>query len=87
VELEKQIKCRAEELGFTQPMEKQDPYRTSGILSDNRVNATTGIKCDGRHNDFATLKGLPEKSGRTNLPQLILMTRGKRRKSKIEIRA
>jgi hypothetical protein len=87
VEPEKQIKRRAEDLGFTQPMEKQDLYRTSGISSDNRRNATTRIKCNWHHNGFATGKGLPEKSGRTHSPKRILMTRDKRRESKIKIRA
>jgi hypothetical protein len=69
------------------PTGKPAPYRTSGTSSDNRGNATTGIKCDGRHHGFATTEGVPEKSGRTQSPKRILMTRDKRREQKIKTRA
>jgi hypothetical protein len=41
-------------------------------------NATTAIKYDGRHHGFATVKGLPKKSGRAHRPQRIFITRDKR---------
>jgi hypothetical protein len=87
VKPEKRIKRRAANFSLTQTTEKPDPYRTSGTSLDNRGNASTGMKCDGRHNGFATMKGLPEKSGRTQPPKRILMTRDKRRRIKNKIRA
>jgi hypothetical protein len=44
-------------------------------------------KCDGRHHGFATGKSLPNKSGRKQSPERILMTRGKRTEPKQKINA
>jgi hypothetical protein len=87
VKPEKQIKHRAAKLNFAQSTDNSSHYRTTGISSVNRVNAATGIKCDERHNGFATVKRLPEKSGRTHIPKRILMTSDKRRELKIKISA
>jgi hypothetical protein len=56
VKPEKQIERLADNFGFTQSTEKPGAYRTYGISSENRENAATGVKCDGRHNGFATGK-------------------------------
>jgi hypothetical protein len=53
----------------------------------NRENAATGKKGSERHHGFATVKEEPEKSGRTYLPQRILMARDKIKEQKIKTRA